>query len=150
MHSARQHGVESDPFRFDDQRACLVEGATDHLRTRFPRHRHGFTGDHGLIDGRATIDNDCIDRNLLARPHPQSITDNNLIERDFFFIAISNPARGFRRQIQQGPDGTTRALPGTQLENLPQQHQHRDDGRRFEVDGYQAVSIQKRGGEDPG
>ncbi len=58
------------------------------------------------------------------------------VERDLLVAAVgAHPARGLRREVEQGADRARGLVAGAQLQHLPEQHQHRDHGGRFEVDG---------------
>ena len=59
-------------------------------------------------------------------------------------------ARGLGREVEQRADGAARALAGPQLEHLPEQHEHRDDRRRLEIDRDRAVVTAEGGREDAG
>jgi len=55
-------------------------------------------------------------------------------------MTIGVDAQGaLRREIEQGPNRVARLLPGGQLQNLPDDHQHGDDRGGFEIDRRRAV-----------
>jgi hypothetical protein len=53
----------------------------------------------------ADLDDDAVDRDFLARPHPQAIADGELADLDFVVGPVfANASRSFRRQLQQRLD----------------------------------------------
>src|SRR5688572_4752016 len=57
--------------------------------------------------------------------------------------AGSDPPRRFRRKSKKRLDSSRRPVTGTEFEYLPKQHQHRNDGRRFEIDRDRAIHLAK-------
>ena len=95
------------------------------------------------IDSPVTIDSStderpsitaAVDRDLLSRPHPQTIANKDGVERDFGLGTVGlNPARGFWCEIEERADRAGGALPGAQLQHLAEQHQHGNCRRRLEI-----------------
>ena len=54
------------------------------------------------------------------------------------------------RELEQGADGPAGLLARLELEHLAQQHEHRDDGGRLEVDRHGTVAAPKRGWKEAG
>ena len=53
--------------------AVRVEGRADDLVAGLLLDRHGFAGEHRLVDRRRALDDDAVDRHLLARPDAQQV-----------------------------------------------------------------------------
>ena len=57
------------------------------------------------------------------------------VQIDVLVLAVvAHPLGGLRHEVEQGPDSTASLLPGSQFEDLAQQHQDGDHGRRLEID----------------
>ncbi len=111
--------------------------------------RHRLAGDHRLVDGAAALDDRAVDRHLLAGTHAQAVADLHGVELDLLLGAVRPDApRRLGREVEQRADGAARALAGAQLEHLPEQHEHGDDGGRLEVDRDRAVVAAEGGRED--
>ena len=94
-----------------------------------------------LVPSRTTA----VDWNSFARPYPKRISGRHALERHVFFAAIlANAPCRLRGQAEQGADRRARSTARPQLENLSQQHERHDHGRRFEVHGNAASSCTKR------
>ena len=112
---------------------------------------HGLARHHGLVDRAAPLDDHAVDRHLLARADPQAVPDLHGVELDLLLGAVRPDAAGrLGREVEQGPDGAARGLTGAELENLPEQDEHRDDGGRLEVHGDGAVMAAEGRREDVG
>lgn len=147
----RQHGVVPDLLRLDHEAAGLVHRPSDRRRPDFLGNRHRLARDHRLVDRAVPLDDDAVDRDLLARPHPQAVADLHGVELDFLLGAVGHdPAGGLGREVEQGANGPAGALPCPQFEHLPEQDENRDDGGRFEVHGYRSVMAADCGRENPG
>ena len=140
---ARQHGVAADFFRAQHQPAILIDGAADHMRAFGLADRHRFTGHHRLVDRRAALRDDAIDRNLLAGTDAQEIADRDGVERDILVAVLGDAPRGFRREAEQRADRAGGFFARAQFEHLPEQHQHGDDRRRLEIHRDRAVHVAK-------
>ena len=106
--------------------------------TRSPGPFSTGIGSPVIIDSSTALgalEHDAVDRDLLARPDPQPIARDDLVERDVFLAAVvAEPPRGLGRQAEQGPDRAAGLAARPQLEHLPQQDERRDHRRRLEVD----------------
>ena len=123
----------------------------DDLRAHLLGHRHGFARDHRLVDRRAAFDQLAIDRDLLARAHPEPIADGDGVERHFLVAAVGLQApRRLGREIEQGADRARGLLARAQLEHLAEQDENGDDGGGFEIDGDRAVRAAKGRREQAG
>ena len=88
----------------------MIEGPGNDGVTDAPRDGHGFAGHHGLIDRRAPVDDNAVDRRLLARTDTQPIADHDCIKRYFGFLAIADAPCGLGSKVKQGANGPARAL----------------------------------------
>ena len=130
----RKDGVAADALGFHEEAAGAIDGAAaDFVAVRL-LDWHRLAGEHRLIDVRLAVDHAAIDRHFLAGTHAQLIAALHFIERHFALLAIAKDARGRRREIEQGADRIAGAAAGAQLQHLPEQDEHGDDRRRFEID----------------
>ena len=100
--------------------------------------RDGFPGDHGLVDGTATFEDNAIDRNFFSGADAQFIPRLHLFERNVFFQNLASgtlreQARGFWTQVEQCADGGAGTAASAQFHDLAEQDEGRDRGRGFEV-----------------
>src|SRR3954463_6337712 len=129
LHDPREHGVAAALFGPHHEAAGSVEGAGNDFVANLLGHRHRFPRDHRLVQGRATFDDHAVDRDLLAWPHAQQVTDHNRVERNPLFLAVgADVPGGLGGEIEQRANSARCLLAGAQLEHLSQQHKHRDDG----------------------
>jgi DNA-binding FrmR family transcriptional regulator len=148
---ARQHGVAPDLLGAHDEAAACVERAGDHVIAGFFARRHRLARDQRFIDRRAPFQHDAVDRDFFARAHAQMVVDHDHIERHLFVAAVrAHAPRRFRREIEQRPDRARRLRARAQFEHLPEQHQHGDDRRRFEINRDRAVGTAERRREQSG
>ena len=122
--------------------------------TRSPGAFSTGIGSPVIIDSSTALvplEDDAIDRDLLAGPHAQPIADRDLVERHVLFPpVVAKDPRRLRREPQQRPDRAARPAPGAQLQHLSQQHQRRDDRRRLEVHADLSAMAPERRGKRPG
>ena len=88
-----QRGVAPDAGRAHDERAGRVERRADDLVARPDVDRDRLAGQHRLVDRRAALDDDAVDRDRLARPDAQQVADRDGLERR---------PRGPRRRRRRG------------------------------------------------
>ena len=145
LHDLREHRVAADLVGAHDEAARLVHGAADDPVADALGHGHGFSRHHGLVDRTSPFEDLAVDRHALAGPHAQAVADNDLIEAHILVRAVGPDAAGhLRGEIEQRANGAAGLLAGLQLQNLPEQHKHGDDGRRLEIDGNGAVMAAHR------
>ena len=105
-------------------------------------YRHGFAGDQRFVDRRVPVDDGAVDRDFFAGTHPQALSDGNVGKRNFRLAAIvGDPTRLLGRKIEEGADGARSRGAGAQFENLPEQHQHGDDGGGLEIERNAATRV---------
>jgi len=72
---------------------------------------------------------------IIARPHAQPIPQRNLLKRHFRLAAIRrDPPRRLGREAKQRLDRAGGPFACPQFQHLPEQNQHDDHRRRFEID----------------
>ena len=135
LHNARQHRIAPNLLGADNKRARTIDGATDHFCAYFLGDRHGFPGDQGFVDRRPAFHDFAINRDFLAGPNAHQVAGDDSFERDFLFAIIPDPPSRLWREVKQSADGAGGMLARAQLQNLTEQHQYGDDGRRLVVNG---------------
>ncbi len=151
VHDPRQHRVGADLLGHDHELPALIDRASGHLGARFLGHGHGLARHHGLVHRAPPFDHAAVDRQFLARPHPQAIADDNRVKRHVLLgsIGVQPVGRG-RREVEQSADRTAGALARAKLEHLTEQHKDRDHGGGLEVDRDRTIRLAKAGGENVG
>jgi len=145
----REQGLTPHPLRPHDEAAGRVECAARHPRPRRLLGRDGLAGQHRLVDGAPALDDDAVDRHLLARPHAQAVAHVHVRERHVLLAPVGpDAACGFRREPEEGADRIARPVAGAKLEHLSQEDQRRDDRRRLEVERHLAAVAAEGGRED--
>ena len=82
----------------------------------------------------AALDDDAVDRHLLARPHAQQVADVHMRQRHILLAAVvGDAARGLGRQAEQRLDRCRGLRARPQLEHLAEQRQRDDDRGSLEV-----------------
>ena len=128
----RQRGVGADCAGLHDQRAVEVDrGAGDRRATGF-LHRERFPGEHRLVDRRRALEHDAVDRDPVARAHPEQVSDPDLRRRDDplapRLIARTEQARRGVAQAGQLPHRPPRAMASAQIA-VARDQERRDDRR---------------------
>ncbi len=72
--------VGPDPRRAEDERPGAIQGGPDHLVTDRFGDRHRLAGEHRLVDCRGPLDDDAVDRHLVARPDSQQIAGLDVLQ----------------------------------------------------------------------
>ncbi len=140
----RQHGVTPHLIGAQHQSAALVDGTRDHARAFGFGDRHRFAGHHGFVDRGTALDDEAVDRDLLAGAYPQPIAGRDRIDSDVLIAMPGDAPGGFRGKPEQRTNGSGGALARPQFQHLPEQDQHRDDGRRLEIHRDRAVHVPER------
>ena len=126
-------GLAAHPGRPEDERAGRVEGGPDDLVADRPVDRDGLAGDHRLVDRRSALDDDPVDRHLVAGPDPDQVARIDLGQVDVDFAARPDDAGRLRGQTDQAPDRAGGAALRPALEPATEEDQPDDDRRRVEV-----------------
>ena len=95
---------------------------------------HTFTGQHGLVDGRAAGNYDTIRGHLFSRPDEDQIPFHDLVNGNVFFFIIPDYTRGLRPEPHQFLDGRGRSALGPRFEEAAEDYQGDDHGGAVIVD----------------
>ena len=126
----------SDALGPHDKAARAVDCASGYAAAGALLGRKRFACDHGFIDGARSLENDPIDRYLLARPHPEPVSRPHAFEGDVFFDPVlSRDPRGLGREIEEGPERLACLTARTQLQDLPEKNESGDHSRGLEIHG---------------
>ena len=113
---------------------------------------NGFSREHGFVHIAPSVLQDAVHGNLFSRFHPQHVAGLDFFQGNVALHAVGqHEVRRGGGQVHQRPDGFRRAGPGLQFQDLPEQAQGDDDGRRFIIHGYVAVAdedLRKPSGHD--
>ena len=130
--------------------ASFIQGCADYFVAFLFFDRRRFTSNHGLIHGARSPKHNSVDRNLFSRTHPQLVASLHLLQQNIALRPVlCNHPRHLRTQIQQRPDRARSPAARAQFQNLSQQHQRHDGGRRFEIDIGPVIHAAKRRRENP-
>src|SRR5262249_44669082 len=89
---------------------------------------------HGFVDRAAPLDDLAVQWNFLARPHPQAIAELDRVESNLLVAAVvANQPRSLRREVEKGANRAASLLARTELEDLAEQDERRDDRGRLEI-----------------
>jgi hypothetical protein len=77
----------------------------DHLAPDGLVHREGLAGQHGFIDAGAPLDDDAIDRNLLAGMYADGLVETDLLDRNVRFLTVTDHAGGAGLQADEFSNG---------------------------------------------
>jgi hypothetical protein len=103
-----------------------VDGGARHRVARLLVDRHRLAGEHGLVDRGGAVDHHGVDGDLLARPHPEQVSDPDLVHRDHALGAAVDQPGLLGPQLQHRADRTGRPALGAGLE-VPPEQQEGDD-----------------------
>src|SRR5579864_2131506 len=78
----RQHGVAAHAFRPHDERASTIHRGADDFGARRFLNRGGLAGDHGLIDGAASVEHFAVDRYFFAGADAETVAGFYFVERN--------------------------------------------------------------------
>ena len=94
-----------------------------------------------FVDGAAAFEHDAVDRHLVAgRTRRTSPTATSASGTSSVVPSGGDPQRRLRREVEQGADGAAGPLAGAQLQDLAEEDQGRDHGRRLEVERHEPVA----------
>ena len=93
-HDLREQRVASDALGAHDKRTCAVDGSAGDSIAGMFFGRHRLARDHRLVDGTGAIDDNAVDRHLLAGPHAQPISGFDLFQGHVVLAAIVRQAPG--------------------------------------------------------
>src|SRR5882672_2403103 len=85
LNDLREGGFAADTFGAHDEAAAGVERAAGEFVAERFFYRHRFAGEHGLVDGAGAIEKFAVDGDTLAGADAETVTEEDLIERDVLF-----------------------------------------------------------------
>ena len=128
-----------------------VQGRADDLVAGALVDRQRLAGEHRLVDGRGTLDDDAVDRHLLARAHAHEVVVDDLGDRHVDLDAVAHHARRARLQADQRADGVAGLAAGARFEQAAEQDEGDDERGRVEVHRHaQTVVVEEAGEEHAG
>ena len=134
MYDSRQQSFAAHALGAHDKRSVAIDGCADNIALRRFLDRHGFAGDHGLVDCGAAFDQNTVDGNFFARAHAQTVAKLDLLERNIFLTSVGvEQACSSGTEIEQRPNGSAGAAAGAQFHDLAEQDQCCDGSCCFEV-----------------
>jgi len=136
----------------DEDPAGAVHGAPDEAAAGSLFDRNRLPGDHRLVDSALPVQHDAVhgDPSPLAVP-PDLIARDHALQRNVLFASVrAAPPGPSLARGRAGPDRAPGLAPGPELQNLAQEDQRRDDGRRLEVDRDCAAVPRNESGRMPG
>ena len=133
VHDPGQGRVTTDPRGAHDERAGGVEGRADDLVADPLRRRDRLAGEHRLVDRGRALDDDAVDRDLVARPDAEEIAGDDDRERHVLLDAAAETPGGRRLEADEAPDGPRRAALRPSLEPPPEEDEPDDDRGAVEV-----------------
>ena len=117
----------------EDHRLALRRRSIHGYRLRVLRHRHGFAGQHRLVDLEGTdLDEPGIGGDPVPRIHEEQVTGNDLSGVDLRLVSPSNHRRGASDTIAESEHGALRSNLLHEAED-PVQHDDDRDHRRLET-----------------
>ena len=138
-----QAGLGADAGGAHDEPAAHVHAPADHGVALGDLDGHRLAGEHARVDGRGTLDDDTVGRDLLAGPDDEAVADHDLLDRHAHLAAAAHDRRLRRGQphqrVQRGPG----APAGACLRVAAGEHERGDPGGDLEVQ----VRLATRGGQ---
>ena len=125
----REDRVGADPRGPEGQRPRRVERAADDEVLDPLGDREALAGDHRLVDARGALGDHAVDRDRLAGADAHEVADADVADREVELDAITDDARGARREVDEAADRVGGVAARAGLEEAAEQDQ-RDDRRR--------------------
>ena len=140
-----EEGVASDALGAHHEASGPVDRAAGDPVARLLLHRDRLAGDHRLVNGAPALEDDAVDRHLLARAGAKPVADLDRFERHVRLLPVLGEAASrLRLEPEEHPDGLAGPAARLELEHLAEQHQGDDHGRRFVVDGDVPIHVAER------
>ena len=73
--------------------------------------RDRLAGEHAGVDRGGALDQDAVDRDLLARADPEQVADDDRLERDVLLATVGDAPGGRGLRPDEPPDRASRAGP---------------------------------------
>ena len=133
VHDLGEGRVPTHPGRAHDERPGRVDGRPDDLVTDGLGGRDRLAGQHRLVDGGRALDEEAVDRDLVAGPDAQQVAHEHLLQRHLDLVGAAHDPGGPSLQADETPDRARRLAFGPAFQPPTQQDQAQDDRRRVEV-----------------
>ena len=134
-----KQGFAADFFRLHDEGAGLVDGRADDVITGLFGDRDWLAGDHGFIDVATAFRDGAVYGDFFAGADSEEVAFLELLDGDFFFLAVGEAVGGFCGESEQGLDCLAGAAAGAGFQQLSEENEHGDDGGGFEVEADLAI-----------
>ena len=92
--------------------------------------RHGFPGDRRLVHVADPVNDNAVERHLVAGTHADNLADRNVVHAHAHVAGRSNNECFLRREVHERANRVTRTIHAARLEVLRQGEQE-DDRPRF-------------------
>ena len=125
--------VGADARGAHDERAGRVERRTDDLVATRLRGRDGLARQHRFVDGRRPLDDDPVDRHLLAGSDAQEVADDDRRDLHLDLVVAADESGGLRLQADESADRARRLALGPLLEPATDEDEPDDDRGGVEV-----------------
>src|ERR1039458_1589906 len=134
LNNAGQQGFGADALGAHHEGTGAIDGCADHFAIGGFLNRHGFAGDHRLVDRAAAFEQDAVYWNFFSGADAKAISRLDLFERNIFLGAVVvEQARGLWAEIEQRADGGAGAAAGAEFHDLAEQDESGDGSGGFEV-----------------
>jgi hypothetical protein len=149
LYDLREQSVGPHALRLHHKAARPVDRSSGDLGIDRLFYWDGLAANHRFVDGAAALDDHSVNGDLLARTNTQLVAYTNVRQVHILVRAIRGDATGcLRSEAEQRFDCAACLASGLELEDLPEENQHRNHSRRFEVEAELPGPIPKRGGKD--
>jgi hypothetical protein len=119
---ARQERVRPDLFRADDEHSGAVDGGANDSLSFLLHDWNWFACDHRFVDRAHPADNDAIDRDFLAGPHSQLVSNMHGLQGHILLSSVvTNAPGGLRSQAEKLLDRCSGLSPRAKLQDLAEQ-----------------------------
>ena len=134
-HDLGQCGPAADGGRLHLESAIAVDRAAENPVARGLGDRNRLSGDHRLVDRRASGPHGAVHGNGVAGLDPQNRADVDQREIDLAFSPVRDQPCLFRRQLEELADGRRRSAARAGLQIAAEQNQGEDHAHGLVVDG---------------
>ena len=106
-------------------------------------HGDGFSGQAGLVDRRAALQNHAVHRDALARPDHEDVARLDLLDGNRDLLPVPEQDGGLGLELHQTLEGVRRPALGAGLQQLADRDQGQDHSRGFKIE-LSGVGVQGR------
>ena len=127
-------GVVAHGGRLYDEPTGAVDRRTDDGVPRTDLHRHGLTGEHRVVDGRASLDDGPVGADAFPGAHDEPFAHPQGCDGSFHLGAVTGEqVDDGRTHVEQGLQCRTGLGPAAMLDVTTRQDEHDDADGCFEV-----------------